>query len=125
MKGDAHQLDLAIEEAWEAYGEERGEDALHAARRAVRIDKGNGRAWFVLGCVLERAGIYREADHAFLQARRAPDEPQPLPFRTAWRHLERATPCGATCGNAWARSRSSWPTTRAPNRSAGPTIPRS
>lgn len=79
-----------VADSWEAYHDDRSEDAVTLARQAIELQADDGRAHYILACALERSGRLIHADRSFRRAAQCDNEPHLPPFRVSWRYFEAA-----------------------------------
>jgi predicted Zn-dependent protease with MMP-like domain len=93
------ELDAFITERlgrlWDAYRDDDAALGVTLGAELVARLPDNGEMWFWYGCCLERMGQLNRADHCFLRARSARQEPQAGPFRVSWRHFRQAVDAAA------------------------------
>jgi len=84
------QFEKALEGAWAAYRRGDCDAGIALVEQALDSSGNNGRAWYTLAVLQERAGRLMDADRAFHRATRAMHEPQAPPCRLSWARFLRA-----------------------------------
>lgn len=77
-------VEEVVQAVWMAYKRADLPGCLALAAKAVAQFPGNGNAWFVYGCALERSNDLIAADKAFAKASRCSEDKVGTPYRIGW-----------------------------------------